>query len=91
MTINEEIEDQDRKLCWIYGMQSREFFPDASWTDIELVLQTGWTRIRRDSSIDWRQARPHVRAGWEDASPLGEPRTNAAGRLGGSTRSADGI
>lgn len=67
-----EVEHQDRKLCWIYGSQFREFFPDKAWADVELIMKLGWERIRRDSRIDWHQAMPHIKAGWEDAlSPHG--------------------
>lgn len=59
------LEAHDRKLCWIYGKQSKEFFPDKSWAEVESILQLGWERIRRDSKIDWVQAKAHVRAAWE--------------------------
>ncbi len=65
MTIVDDFENQDRKLCWIYGKQCKEFFPDKPWADVEVILQIGWERIRRDSKIDWTKARPHVKAAWD--------------------------
>jgi hypothetical protein len=65
MTPSDELQSHDRKLCWIYGTQSREFFPDQPWADIETTLRSGWDRVRSDSRLEWAQALPYVKAAWE--------------------------
>lgn len=65
MMVTNELENHDRTLCWTYGTQFKEFFPDTAWDAIEAELETGWERVRRESKIEWEQARAHVRAAWE--------------------------
>lgn len=61
----DELDHHERSLCWIYGKQSKEFFHDRHWDEVEHKLREGWERIRRESRIEWAQARAHVLAAWE--------------------------